>query len=621
MRRASFSRAVATAAASALYAGAVALQGPATPLVPPPPSPGGPAAPAPPAGAPQQPSQPRTYSNQTNPFVKYAANVKVRISQMELGAFPTVRAFVSVTDEQGIQIRTLKENDFTVAENKVQAKDVHFANRDELNLPLAIIFIVDISGSMEGALPLEVEAVKQFISQLKPRDRIGLITFSDAPIRQASLTTTHEDVLSQLDQLAAWGQTTLWDAIRLGTEELLADPDPARRALIVLSDGMDNKSIETPLTVLQYYDDEALKKNRGFSVYTLGLGEEIDRGGLGQIATRTGGLYFDSPTPEDLARVYQDILSQIQNEYLLEYTSPAESKPGQIIDVSVGIGVVKSFTPGTYTYRSPGLTMALARVLWPGLITISVLLVLLILATIYKLSRRVWLTLMITPLEGKDYVIGMDGVDIGALESCQVRPARDPAILPLHATVRETSDGYLIEAVDPEAPIICGERILKRKLLRQGDRFTLGTTRFVFHERVLRPGEGREEDAEHFVAVPPPPLTEEAQRAGTGAAAQAPRAVPHTMVAISGPCSGQRFTLQEGSNIVGRAEGTILLSADSQVSRRHCDVRVGKSHASVVDLGSTNGTRLNGAPCQPGLAVPAYSGDVLGIGSGEYRLE
>jgi len=621
MRRASFSRAVATAAASALYAGAVALQGPVGPPVAPPPTPGGPAAPAPPAGAPQQPPQSRSYRDQTNPYLQYATNVKVRVSQLELGAFPTVRAFVSVMDEQGTQIRTLKEGDFTVTENKVQATDVHFANRDELNLPLAIMFVVDISGSMEAALPLEVEAVKQFVGQLKPRDRVGLITFSDAPVRQAALTTTHEDVLSQLDQLAAWGQTTLYDAIRLGEEELLADPDPARRALIVLSDGMDNKSIETPQTVLQYYDDEALKKNRGFSVYTLGLGEEVDRSGLGQIATRTGGLYVDSPTAEDLTRVYQDILSQIQNEYLLEYTSPAESKPGQIIDVSVGITPARSFTPGTYTYRSPGLTMALARVLWPGLITISVLLVLLILATIYKLSRRVWLTLMITPLEGKDYVIGMDGVDIGAIESCQVRPARDPAILPLHATLRETSDGYLIEAVDPEAPIICGERILKRKLLRHGDRFTLGTTRFVFHERVLRPGEGREEDAEHFIAAPPPPLTEEAQRAGTGAAVQAARTVPHAMVAISGPCSGQRFALREGSNAVGRSEGSILFGADNQVSRRHCDIALKPTQATVTDLGSTNGTRLNGAPCQPGLAVPACSGDVLAIGSGEYRLE
>jgi pSer/pThr/pTyr-binding forkhead associated (FHA) protein len=57
------------------------------------------------------------------------------------------------------------------------------------------------------------------------------------------------------------------------------------------------------------------------------------------------------------------------------------------------------------------------------------------------------------------------------------------------------------------------------------------------------------------------------------------------------------------------------------VSRRHCDIALKPTQATVTDLGSTNGTRLNGAPCQPGLAVPACSGDVLAIGSGEYRLE
>jgi pSer/pThr/pTyr-binding forkhead associated (FHA) protein len=41
----------------------------------------------------------------------------------------------------------------------------------------------------------------------------------------------------------------------------------------------------------------------------------------------------------------------------------------------------------------------------------------------------------------------------------------------------------------------------------------------------------------------------------------------------------------------------------------------------LIDAGSTNGTRLNGKPCQAGMPHPVYAGDVLGIGNGEYKLE
>ncbi|MCH7471684.1 FHA domain-containing protein [bacterium] len=442
-------------------------------------------------------------------------------------------------------------------------------------------------------------------------------------VREVRLTTEHGQVLRRLERVSAWGQTTIWDAIYLAMEELVADSDPARRAVIVLSDGLDNKSLETPRTILQYYEESALEKNRGFSVYALGLGEEIDRSGLGTITASTGGLYLDSPTAEDLAGVYQDILNQIQSEYLLEYEAPGESTAGQIIDLAIGLTSVQSFDAGTYTYRSPGLSKALGRLLWPGLAAIAVILAILIIATIYKISRRVWLTVMITPLEGKDYPVGELGVDIGTAEICSVRVPGDPALLPLHASLIETVDGYLLEAADADSPIIVAERVLSRKLLRSGDRFTLGTTHFVFSEKTLRPGEGKEQSVAEVAASPAASLSEQAQLASAGGAAQPAEAgkIPSTLVALSGPLAGQRFTLSEGENAIGRSEGTILLAADTQASRRHCTVTLANGVATLVDLGSSNGTRLGGVPCQPGIPQPVYSGDLLQIGSGEYRLE
>lgn len=567
----------------------------------------------------------------TDQTLQYMQNVGVRVSQLEISGFPTVRAFVSVTDQNSVLVRTLKEGNFTVTENNKPVENLRFGNRDELNLPLAIQFVVDISGSMgvelddKGTTPvtLEIEAIRQFVTQLKPQDRIGLIVFSDAARSVVPLTTDHQQLLRELDQLTGWGQTTLYDGLMLGMESLLTDVTPARRALIVLSDGLDNRSLETPQTVLQFYDDNVMKENRGFSVYALGLGQDIDRVGLGEIARRTGGMYSDSPTPQDLANVYQNILQQIQNEYLLEYESPAPSTPGQIIDVSVSISGVASMQPGKYTYRSPGLTKALARAFWPGLITVAVLLAILIIATIFKAARRVWITVMITPLEGKDVGIGISGADFGTLESCEVRVPGDPAMLPLHASLRESADGYVLAATDPASPIMIGDRLLARKLLRSGDRFTLGYTAFVFNERVARPGGGSELPAEQLLAdlQPQSQLTEAAQLAAVaGQPAPAARKTPTALVGVSGPLAGQRFVLVQGENVIGRTEGAIR-PADSQVSRRHCVITLAAGVATLVDPGSTNGTRLNGARCQPGMAQAVWAGDMLGVGTGEYRLE
>jgi pSer/pThr/pTyr-binding forkhead associated (FHA) protein len=385
----------------------------------------------------------------------------------------------------------------------------------------------------------------------------------------------------------------------------------------VLSDGLDNKSLETPQTVLSFYDTEAESRNVGFSTYALGLGGEIDRGGLGNLVTRTGGLYMETPQAEDLADLYQDILYQIQNEYLLEYTSPVSSTPGQIIDVTIGVNAVSSYTPGRTTYRSPGLSKALARALWPGMVIIGVLLAVLIIATIFKLSRRAWVTAMITPFEGKDFQVGEMGGNIGNSEICDIRLAHDPAILPLHASISETFDGFVLEAADPEnSPIVVDRRALARKLLRNGDRFSLGHTTFVFHEKVQRPDDGKELTADDAISLPQ--ITEAAQQSGTATV----KGPPRRLVCDSGPHEGTSFELAQGENTIGRSgENTISLPNDSQISRKHCTIGLGGSSATLTDHGSTNGTSVNGARCQPGMANPVVASDSLIIGTNTFHLE
>lgn len=99
-----------------------------------------------------------------------------------------------------------------------------------------------------------------------------------------------------------------------------------------------------------------------------------------------------------------------------------------------------------------------------------------------------------------------------------------------------------------------------------------------------------------------------------------PRSAPqpsHALV-VDGP--NTRYELHAGSNVVGRGTDAAIRLADTGVSRRHFDVRLGGRTATMVDLGSTNGTIVNGRRIP---RVDLADGDVIRVGHSVlvYRLE
>jgi pSer/pThr/pTyr-binding forkhead associated (FHA) protein len=75
--------------------------------------------------------------------------------------------------------------------------------------------------------------------------------------------------------------------------------------------------------------------------------------------------------------------------------------------------------------------------------------------------------------------------------------------------------------------------------------------------------------------------------------------------------TSERYELRPGSNVIGRGSESDLQLRDQGVSRRHVDIQFDGSRATVYDLGSTNGTSINGH--EVGSHVLRH-GDVLRIG-------
>jgi hypothetical protein len=117
-----------------------------------------------------------------------------------------------------------------------------------------------------------------------------------------------------------------------------------------------------------------------------------------------------------------------------------------------------------------------------------------------------------------------------------------------------------------------------------------------------------------FAAPPtyaPPAPAGPAQRAEPPPHIEPPRrpSYPTPQLIVDG--TSRTVNLKPGSNIVGRGQETDLQLLDQGVSRRHMDVHLADGHAVVYDLGSTNGTSVNGHSVQ---SQQLQHGDVIRVG-------
>jgi pSer/pThr/pTyr-binding forkhead associated (FHA) protein len=92
-----------------------------------------------------------------------------------------------------------------------------------------------------------------------------------------------------------------------------------------------------------------------------------------------------------------------------------------------------------------------------------------------------------------------------------------------------------------------------------------------------------------------------------------------TLEVSSGPMRGQRIPVVVTEFFIGRDPGCQFRVNEGTVSRRHCVLTVGTSDVRIKDLGSRNGTRLNGHVIQG--EVPLRSGDTISVGSVLFRFE
>jgi len=263
-------------------------------------------------------------------------------AQEPVATFKSGVDLVSVTavvrDKKGKVVRSLDTKDFVVAEDGKTRKIISI--QSDANAPASIAFLVDSSGSMAlGAARQSSRHICDWVlaTMDKQKDDAALLSFDTRLITLREFTGSFEHVRTGLDEIGAWGATSIYDAIA-GTSARVADRARNRRAVIVLTDGADNWSSYTPQEVAW------IASTIDVPVYVFAVGDGVNAEAaaanpkaeyspLADLARATGGDFFVANSPALAVTGITRLVDELRHQYLIAF-EPSSAAGMRRIEIS-----------------------------------------------------------------------------------------------------------------------------------------------------------------------------------------------------------------------------------------------------------------------------------------------
>ena len=234
----------------------------------------------------------------------------------------------TVTDRHGHFIDNLKQSDFALLDDGKAPAQIYRFEQDT-NLPLRVGMIIDTSTSIRQRFTFEQQAATEFLLQiLRPKtDKAFVEGFDLTPNFKQDWTNNLDSLTSGIDGLHSGGGTAMFDALYSGCHDKMLDAtehhEPARKAIVLISDGDDNQS--------HAYLEDAIKECQRAETIVYAISTNVspsrDRGDdtLQKIADATGGRAFYPNRIEDMPVSFGQIQQELRTQYALSY-KPADLK-------------------------------------------------------------------------------------------------------------------------------------------------------------------------------------------------------------------------------------------------------------------------------------------------------
>lgn len=272
---------------------------------------------------------------------------------------------VSVLDRQGRLIGDLRREQFKVFDNDVEQQIVHFEPTEK---PFTVALMLDTSGSTVFHLSEIKEAAIAFAKQLRPQDRVLVVTFDRLVIVLTEATGDLKVITEVIDRNAVTGfSTRLYDAVDLVITKRL-NKIPGRKAIVLFTDGVDTASYNaTYKTTLREVDEQeiliypiqydtsdfipvnqteitiAARRTPGDLSTTIESGPtsllkmpgtftpdyKLAGQYLQQLAEKTGARLYQANDPKQLSQAFTKIAEELRSQYSLGYYPQTALKSGE----------------------------------------------------------------------------------------------------------------------------------------------------------------------------------------------------------------------------------------------------------------------------------------------------
>ncbi len=270
---------------------------------------------------------------------------------------------VTVRDTNGHLVNDLTRNDFRVFEDNNLQPLSDLALRQ---VPVDVILMVDASSSVANNLEDFRRAAKGFAARLDAEDRISLIKFDDRVELLQDWTKSRFQLQRALNRIEPGMFTRFNDALLLASrEQFNAAETKSRRAVIILSDGIDNGRgtttleaalqalIRSQVTVYVVSNTEISRANKRAQIDSLmasspqfnqlqidGLREALraldqSEHNLAQLAQATGGRLYKPLTFDALESTYAEVADELRHQYALYFTPLNKTRDGSFRRVRV----------------------------------------------------------------------------------------------------------------------------------------------------------------------------------------------------------------------------------------------------------------------------------------------
>jgi Ca-activated chloride channel family protein len=223
----------------------------------------------------------------------------------------------TVVDGRHRLVTNLQPTDFIIYEDGAPQKITSFIRRD---IPVSIGIVVDNSGSMRTKRAAVTKAVLNLIQASNPQDEVFVVNFNDDPYLDQDFTNKVNLLHEALDRVDSRGGTALYDAVIASADHLAKGAKKEKKALLVITDGVDNESRESLESAIR-----SVQSDNGPTIYSIGIlssdepGVKRARRALQALSDQTGGVAF---FPKDLAEVDEissEVARDIRNQYSITY--------------------------------------------------------------------------------------------------------------------------------------------------------------------------------------------------------------------------------------------------------------------------------------------------------------